>query len=120
MSHSPRLSHRPLAHATMVTQETNLFGELDSDSYSFRSSTVDRTSVHSDVTTSPSTIWGPGALAGKALLAFGNATLKGVENVIVSQRLRAIRTFLSNENNRRLTETEKSEKVFDDLIELSR
>ncbi|KAK7051781.1 hypothetical protein R3P38DRAFT_2857339 [Favolaschia claudopus] len=49
------------------------------------------------VSSVPSTVWGPGTVAGRALMALGEATLKGFERVIdleslaIQRRLRTIR-----------------------------
>ncbi|KAJ7438521.1 hypothetical protein B0H11DRAFT_2104432 [Mycena galericulata] len=63
----------------------------------------------------PSTVWGPGTLAGRAILALGEATLKGLDRIIdresraIEKRLHAIYSLAPH-----LTTD-----MYDDLIELS-
>ncbi|KAJ7136333.1 hypothetical protein C8R43DRAFT_1132490 [Mycena crocata] len=64
----------------------------------------------------PSTVWGPGTLAGRAIMALGEATLKGLERIIDWESL-AIQ--------RRLKRTRRvaprlSKEMYSDLVELSR
>ncbi|KAF7367819.1 hypothetical protein MSAN_00846300 [Mycena sanguinolenta] len=67
-------------------------------------------------TTSSSTQWGPGALAGKAFRAMGKAVLRSAEHIVISRRLSAIRAALP-----RLEDDQQiCERMFDDLLELSR
>ncbi|KAJ6605352.1 hypothetical protein DFH09DRAFT_1121235 [Mycena vulgaris] len=68
-------------------------------------------------TTSSSTQWGPGAMAGKAILAMGKATLRGVEHLIISRRIGTIKAVMpcTDDNG-----SEHLGKIFGDLLELSR
>ncbi|KAJ6505414.1 hypothetical protein C8R45DRAFT_1070135, partial [Mycena sanguinolenta] len=67
-------------------------------------------------TTSSSTQWGPGALTGKAIRAMGKAVVRGAEYIVISRRLSTIRAALPcrDENH------EIRERMFDDVLELSR
>ncbi|KAJ6478692.1 hypothetical protein DFH09DRAFT_1292809 [Mycena vulgaris] len=64
----------------------------------------------------PSTVWGPGTLAGRAILALGEATLKGLDRIVdlegraIQRRLAAIRASVP----------ELSTEMYSDLIELAR
>lgn len=66
---------------------------------------------------SSSTIWGPGALTGKALVAFGNAALRAVETAVIYRRIQVIASDLSQSKDE---VSSKSEKIYDDLLELCR
>ncbi|KAJ6505437.1 hypothetical protein C8R45DRAFT_549030 [Mycena sanguinolenta] len=67
-------------------------------------------------TTSSSTQWGPGALAGKAIRAMGKAVVRGTEYVVISRRLSAIKAAFSPRSD----DNRPTERMFDDLLELSR
>ncbi|KAJ7111298.1 hypothetical protein C8R44DRAFT_856616 [Mycena epipterygia] len=66
--------------------------------------------------TVPSTVWGPGTLAGRAILALGEATLRGLDRVIdresraIQKRLEAIRGSVPH----------LAPEMYCDLIELAR
>ncbi|KAJ7916860.1 hypothetical protein B0H13DRAFT_2446229 [Mycena leptocephala] len=62
---------------------------------------------------------GPGATAGKAILAMGKATLRSVESLIISRRLAAIRAAIPCTDNKE-SQNGHLEKMFGDLLELSR
>ncbi|KAG6911427.1 hypothetical protein DXG01_016524 [Tephrocybe rancida] len=68
------------------------------------------------ISTSGSTIPGPGALSGKAILALGKATLRGAEFIIIRRRLNAIagKFPLADAVN-----IKGLEGMYDDLLELS-
>ncbi|KAJ6534504.1 hypothetical protein DFH09DRAFT_1325392 [Mycena vulgaris] len=74
-----------------------------------------RESLYTDSTV-PSTVWGPGTLAGRAILALGEATLKGLDRIIdresraIQKRFEVIRGSVPH-----LTTD-----MYSDLIELSR
>jgi hypothetical protein len=61
------------------------------------------------------TIWGPGALSGKAIMAVGQAILDGIENVVVRTRLRSISKSFPHQNDVLIPNA-----IYDDLLELSR
>ncbi|KAJ6568982.1 hypothetical protein B0H19DRAFT_1134371 [Mycena capillaripes] len=67
-------------------------------------------------TTSSSTQWGPGALAGKAILAMGKAVVRNAEYLIVRRRLSAIQAVLPCADD----QGGNLEEMFNDLLELSR
>ncbi|KAF7331528.1 hypothetical protein MKEN_00031700 [Mycena kentingensis (nom. inval.)] len=71
---------------------------------------------------SSSTRWGPGALSGKAVLALGNATLRGAELVVISRRMRVIHAHLPvrDEENCEPSRAEFIEGLVGDVLELSR
>ncbi|KAG6911430.1 hypothetical protein DXG01_016527 [Tephrocybe rancida] len=67
--------------------------------------------------TSGSTIPGPGALSGKAILALGKATLRGAEFIIIRRRLNAIAGKFPLPDT---VNIKGLEEMYDDLLELSR
>ena len=73
-------------------------------------------STISDVTSS-STIWGPGALTGKALVAFGEATLRGVELVVMRRRLHVLRQHFPEYAD---TPSPEMVQMYGDVLELTR
>ncbi|KAJ7194933.1 hypothetical protein GGX14DRAFT_404292 [Mycena pura] len=87
---------------------------------SLASHTSSQLSLSLYTTTSSSTIWGPGALAGKAILALGKATVRAVEQVIILRRLATIRAHLPCTDDDGGSESEFMGRLFDDLLELSR
>ncbi|KAJ7763063.1 hypothetical protein B0H16DRAFT_1528724 [Mycena metata] len=66
--------------------------------------------------TVPSTVWGPGTLAGRAILALGEATLKSLDRIIdresraIQKRLEATRSSVPH----------LTPEMYSDLVELSR
>jgi hypothetical protein len=80
-------------------------------SASYASSTTSRTS------SKWSTIWGPGTLSGKALEAFGKATLRGVESLVIRRKLAFLRSIFPHKNDAVIMNIED---VYDDVLELSR
>lgn len=66
--------------------------------------------------TVPSTVWGPGTLAGRAILALGEATLKGLDRVVdresraMQKRLKTIRGVVPH----------LTTEMYSDLIEFAR
>ncbi|KAJ6452762.1 hypothetical protein C8R45DRAFT_1223354 [Mycena sanguinolenta] len=74
-----------------------------------------RTSFYTE-STAPSTVWGPGTLAGRAILALGEATLKGLDRIIdresraIQKRFAVIRASVPH----------LTSEMYTDLIELSR
>jgi hypothetical protein len=75
------------------------------------------TSAVDSTTTFASTIWGPGTLAGKALEALGEATLRGVENIVIRRKLAAIRSVFPHTDT---TDIADIDAAYDDVLELSR
>ncbi|KAJ6569148.1 hypothetical protein B0H19DRAFT_1373436 [Mycena capillaripes] len=71
-------------------------------------------------TTSSRTQWGPGALAGRAILALGKATIRGAERVVIFKRMATIRESLPCYDERGGADTPFMDRIFDDLVELSR
>ncbi|KAJ7030707.1 hypothetical protein C8F04DRAFT_1236381 [Mycena alexandri] len=74
-----------------------------------------RTSFYTESTV-PSTVWGPGTLAGRAILALGEATLKSLDRIIdresraIQKRFEAIRASIPH----------LTPEMYSDLVELSR
>lgn len=66
--------------------------------------------------------WGPGTLAGRALLAVGEVTLRAAERIIILRRLAVIRSYLTclKEDGVAAVSSSYVEKMFDDILELSR
>ncbi|KAJ7320717.1 hypothetical protein DFH08DRAFT_890073 [Mycena albidolilacea] len=71
-------------------------------------------------TTSTKTQWGPGALTGKAVLALGKAVIRGAERVIIAKRIAVIRDHVPCLRERVGLDTSFMDRIFDDLLELSR
>ncbi|KAJ7744187.1 hypothetical protein B0H16DRAFT_1560434 [Mycena metata] len=71
-------------------------------------------------TTTSKTQWGPGSLAGKAILAMGKATLRGAERVVIFKRMTTIQAHLPCYDERVDVDTSVMDIIFDDLLELSR
>ncbi|KAJ6605343.1 hypothetical protein DFH09DRAFT_1300075 [Mycena vulgaris] len=69
-------------------------------------------------TTSSSTQWGPGALAGKAILAMGKAVVRGVDYLVISRRMSAIKAVMPCSDDD-VGRSRNLETMFDDLLELS-
>jgi hypothetical protein len=67
-------------------------------------------------TTSSSTQWGPGALAGKGILAIGKAVVRSAEYLVITRRLSAIKAVLPCSDK----DDGDGETMFNDLLELSR
>jgi hypothetical protein len=67
--------------------------------------------------TDTSTVWGPGTLAGKALEAFGEATLRGIENIVIRRKLAALRSAFPHTDN---SPGKDIDGVYDAVLELSR
>ncbi|KAJ7362996.1 hypothetical protein DFH08DRAFT_841843 [Mycena albidolilacea] len=70
-------------------------------------------------TTSSSTQWGPGAMAGKAILAMGKAVVRSAEYLVISRRLSNIKAALPCSDND-LSQQRNLEAIFEDLLDLSR
>jgi len=64
-----------------------------------------------------STRWGPGTLTGKALEAFGEATIRGIENLVIRRKLASLRSMFPHGND---TTIGNIEQLYDDILELSR
>ncbi|KAF9269060.1 hypothetical protein L218DRAFT_417445 [Marasmius fiardii PR-910] len=77
-----------------------------------------------DVTeSSATTVWGPGTLSGKAIKSLGEASLRGLDHLVIRWKLSRINSDLSKSNaasSSSLLSVEKLEKICDDLLELSR
>jgi hypothetical protein len=79
------------------------------------SSYANRVSFYTE-STAPSTVWGPGTLAGRAILALGEATLKGLDRII-DRESRAIQKRF---DTIRASVPHLTPEMYGDLIELSR
>ncbi|KAI3598420.1 hypothetical protein WG66_000696 [Moniliophthora roreri] len=82
-----------------TTSGRSLFSKTDTDATSF------------------GTLTGPGSLAGKAIYKLGKATIKGVEQIIISRRLFVISNHFPHENR---AEIHGIQQMYADLLELSR
>ncbi|KAF8152823.1 hypothetical protein K438DRAFT_1987689 [Mycena galopus ATCC 62051] len=71
-------------------------------------------------TTSSRTVWGPGSLSGRALLALGKAAIRGAERVVIAKRMAVLRAQLPCSEERTGADTSFLDGIFDDLVELSR
>ncbi|KAJ7223538.1 hypothetical protein GGX14DRAFT_387851 [Mycena pura] len=71
-------------------------------------------------TTSSRTLWGPGALAEKAILALGKATVRGAGRVVIARRMNVIQAHLPCMDESPGADPAVMDALFDDLLELSR
>jgi len=129
---TPALILRPTAyfHYSFILPPLQFAARMTSyfpEKHSYSTSSLS-TSLHSHYadsaslvsgTTSAGTILGPGSLSGKAVLALGKLTLKGVERVVISRRLSTIsskfpHSNVSGANIKGLLV------MYEDLLELSR
>jgi hypothetical protein len=92
----------------------------------FHSSTTISDSVHSEsltassalyTTSSHSTAWGPGTLAGKGIYAFGKKVLRGIENIVVYRKLPLIAAHFPHKDDAVI---DGIDSMYCDLLELSR
>jgi hypothetical protein len=67
---------------------------------------------------SSTTVWGPGAIAGKGLLAFGKSALRGVEYFVIHRRLAKIRLRFPHTDDD--AADEHLDKMYNEILELSR
>ncbi|KAF5377809.1 hypothetical protein D9757_008107 [Collybiopsis confluens] len=94
------------------------------DSDRFSTGTTD-TYGTSETESSATTVWGPGTLSGRAIRSLGEASLRGVEKLIVRWRLAKINSRLPGLGNtgtstsKSVASGEQLEKIYDDLLELS-
>jgi hypothetical protein len=85
--------------------------------------TASVTTSGSTVLTQPSTVstfssifeWGPGAMAGKGILAVGEALLSGIESIVIRTRLRDIAKRFPHRDDQPIPD-----EIYADLVELSR
>ncbi|KAJ7035942.1 hypothetical protein C8F04DRAFT_1341092 [Mycena alexandri] len=68
-------------------------------------------------TTSSSTQWGPGAVAGKAIRAMGKAVVRGAEYFVISRRLSGIKAAMPCSDDEKRPNVQQ---MFFDVLELSR
>jgi hypothetical protein len=89
---------------------------------SFESESSSETSFSdSEVTaTSSSTIWGPGALAGKGLLSFGKAALRGATAIVIRTRLQALKSIFPHKDEGVAVDEKTLQKGYRDMLELTR
>ncbi|KAJ4473652.1 hypothetical protein J3R30DRAFT_703078 [Lentinula aciculospora] len=106
----------------LAPPKTSAEEELDSDCFStVTASTEDTTETESSATT----VWGPGTLSGRAIKSLGEASLRGVEKLLVRWRLAKINAILpglasGSPSLKNPASGEQLEKIYDDLLELSR
>lgn len=106
---------------------------MDSNSLSPTTVTETRRSVSTSVASietsiwetasTVTTVWGPGTLSGKAIKSLGEATLAGVEKVIIRWKLANINSKLMNMAMNLPSDSPSGheyESLYDDLLELSR
>jgi hypothetical protein len=86
---------------------------------SFESDASSETTSSEVTATSSSTIWGPGALAGKGLLSFGKAALRGATAIVIRTRLQALKSVFPHKDEG-VAVDEKTQKGYRDLLELTR
>ncbi|KAG7093953.1 hypothetical protein E1B28_007586 [Marasmius oreades] len=105
-----------MAHTPHRNEENDWNSLLTSDTYQ-----TDETQ------SSATTVWGPGTLSGKAIKSLGEASLRGLDHLIIRWKLARINSGLSKSNAASsgtspssLLSVEKLEKICDDLLELSR
>lgn len=93
-------------------------GLFRNSTLSFASSTQVQ-SVVSDPTTNSSddTVRGLGSLGGKVIYAFGEATLRGLENLAIRRKLRTINHIFPHDDSATIKNVKG---LYDDVLELSR
>ena len=69
-------------------------------------------------TTTSRTVPGLGALAGKGILAFGKLALRGLETVVIRQKLAAFKRLFPHDDN--YAHFEHLKEVYDEILELTR
>jgi hypothetical protein len=74
-------------------------------------------STSNTTATDASTIWGPGTLSGKVIEAFGEATLRGVEIVVIRRKLSTYRSLFPHADD---TAIKDIDSVYENVLELSR
>ncbi|KAF7290204.1 hypothetical protein MIND_01333900 [Mycena indigotica] len=105
----------------MPPHDTHRFRRiLQSPSASSLTSSLSSLSLYTS--TSNSTSWGPGALAGKAIKALGKSTVRGVEHVVIKRRMATICANLPQVDNYPdlLARPGFWQELFNDVLELSR
>jgi hypothetical protein len=88
-----------------------------SDSESSLSLTSSTTQSSLYTTTSSSTVPGPGAISGKAILLFGKMVLRGAESVFIRTRLNSMTHLFPHEDE---AIDGNFEHIYDDVLELTR
>lgn len=89
------------------------------ESYS-RRSMIDHDAGSSQyTTTTDSTIPGPGALGGKAIKALGKFTIRGIDRVIISARLRSITSKFPHTNEQAMG-IKNLQEMYNVILELCR
>jgi hypothetical protein len=68
-------------------------------------------------TSTNATVFGIGTVAGRAIEAFGEATLRGIENVVIRRKLAKFRALFPHTDS---TTIKNIDFVYDDVLELSR
>ncbi|KAF7364950.1 hypothetical protein MVEN_00365800 [Mycena venus] len=107
--HPPSFSVSFMAQASQKHSTSQLHSIQEVDESIF----ADGFSVVSDsqrTTTDTSTTWGPGTLSGRALLAVGEATIRGIDALLIRRRLATIR----------LRAPSLTGPMYNDLLELCR
>jgi hypothetical protein len=74
-------------------------------------------STSNTTATDASTIWGPGTLSGKVIEAFGEATLRRVENVVIRRKLSTYRSLFPHADDTTIRDIDS---VYENVLELSR
>lgn len=60
---------------------------------------------------------GLGTISGRAIFAFGEATLRGFENLAIARKLRTIHSVFPHRDDDSIKDIDK---IYDDVLELSR
>ncbi|THU91065.1 hypothetical protein K435DRAFT_244671 [Dendrothele bispora CBS 962.96] len=105
--------HSNVNHET--SSRTSFHSEYSRYTDDTSSSMISRTTASA----STSTIVGPGSLSGRAVLALGKVTLKGVERVIIARRLSTISSKFPHSNISG-TKIKGLKDMYADLLEISR
>jgi hypothetical protein len=74
-------------------------------------------STSNTTTTNDSTLYGLGTLSGKVIEAFGEATLRGVENIVIRRKLSTYRSLFPHADE---TTIKDIDSVYENILELSR
>ena len=74
-------------------------------------------STSNTATTNGSTVWGPGTVSGKLIEAFGEATLRRVENIVIRRKLSTYRSLFPHTDD---TTIKDIDSIYENILELSR
>jgi len=109
----------PMAPMPNHSDNSNLSAIRHPSLISFASDTSASTAIPTPTITSRSTIPGIGSLTGKAIVALGEATLRGVESFAIQVKLKKLKDSFPRKDDDD-TQALDSAEMYRDLIELTR